>query len=291
METLENDFLFIQIKNKGAEICSIFNKQARVEHLWQANPDVWSRHAPILFPIVGQINGGTFENKNQTFKLSQHGFARDMDFKLINKFEDSLVYELKSSGETLTHYPWDFNLVVKYTLKENQLEIRYKVENTDSDKLYFSIGAHPGFNCPFSAEENFEDYYLEFSSKETSDRILFQNGVLTGDVSKNYLNETREIPLSYDLFKDDALIFENLQSNKITLKSRKNFHFVEVGFEGFPYLGIWSKPNAKAPFVCIEPWFGITDTKNDEQDFKDKRGRLSLDPEQKFECSFSVTVG
>lgn len=290
MESIENDNLIVQINSKGAEICSIFDKNSRIEHIWQANAEIWGRHAPILFPIIGQLEGGNYEYKNQTFKMNQHGFARDSEFKLKEKFDNSVIYELKSSGDTLMHYPYDFILTVLYRLEGRELHVRYKVENTNSVEMPFSIGAHPGFNCPFSSEEDFEDYYLEFSEKETSDRLLFSDGLLTGEKRSNFLNNTNVLELNYDLFNDDALIFNNIKSEYITLKSTKHNKSLQVKIAGFPFLGIWSKPGQKAPFICIEPWHGITDTRDAGLPFAKKQGRISIDPEGVFECSYSVTI-
>lgn len=290
MESIENENLIVQINSKGAEVCSIFDKNSRVEHIWQADAEIWGRHAPILFPIVGQLEGGNYEYKNQTFKMSQHGFARDSEFKLKEKFDNSLIFELKSSGDTLMHYPYDFILTVLYRLEGRKLHVRYKVENTNSVEMPFSIGAHPGFNCPFSPEEDFEDYYLEFSEKETSDRLLFNDGLLTGAKEEKYLNNSNVLDLNYGLFDNDALIFDTIKSEYVTLKSTKHDKFLRIGVAGFPFLGIWTKPGKNAPFLCIEPWYGITDTRGAGLPFSEKQGRISIDPEGVFECSYSVTV-
>lgn len=287
---IENEFLKVSVKDRGAELCGLKNKKTSIEHIWNADPKIWGRHAPLLFPIVGQVKEGKYQFGGETYKLSQHGFARDMNFELESHEENQLIFSLCSSDLTRSNYPFDFCLKVIYTLSGNKLDIAYNVDNEGVDTMWFSIGAHPGFNCPFKEGESFNEYYLELDQNETTDRICIQNGLLDGKSEVNYLKGTSQLPLTHDLFDEDAVIFEELQSSEVIIRSKKHDNFVRVNFEGWPYLGIWSKPKTNAPYVCIEPWYGIT-SGLEEENFINKKGICSLEAGQRFDCSYSIQAG
>lgn len=282
-ETLSNKQVSVSVNLQGAELCSFWDKEDGVEHIWQAYPDVWGRHAPILFPIVGKVEDNKLVAKGETFDVGQHGFARDMKFNLIEKTHYSMTFQLKSSPETMKKYPYFFVLKVKYILQGKSLVIEFSVSNPADDDMYFSIGAHPGFTCPFNDGESFEDYYLEFNEKETADRItLAESGLRDGKVVEEYLDNTSEIALTETLFDDDALIFENLKSTTLAIKSKKHDKSLTVDFTGFPLMGIWSKPKANAPYVCIEPWYGVADEEGKGGDFVSKKAIQKLPPKGEF---------
>lgn len=287
---LENDFLEIIADEKGAELTSIKGKKDNIEYLWTADSQYWNRHAPILFPIVGKVKADKYRALDKEYNLGQHGFARDSKFQVILVSRSKLIYRLASSEETLKKYPYQFQLDVEYSLSENNLEVTYKVRNTDNIKIFFSIGAHPGFRCPFMESETMEDYYLEFNEKERAEGKILQaeTGLLTED-SNLYLKNENIINLHKDMFQKDALIFNNLKSTELSLKSYKNNKKLIVNFKGFPYLGIWSKPSG-APFICIEPWFGHADTLNFNGDFSEKPGIIGLEKDQEFICAYTITV-
>ena len=287
--TIHNEFLTIDADNKGAELVSIKTIKDDLEYLWQADPKVWGRHAPILFPMVGKLNGDKTIIDGETYSMGQHGFARDLEFQVIGKTADSISYQLVCDEETLKKYPYKFNLLVEYTLIENRLEITYKVKNIDNKVMYFSIGAHPGFICPLFENEKFENYFLEFSSKENADIYLFSEGMFSGEKIPQLKGDTI-IPITRQLFANDALVYEGLNSSSISLSSRRHQRGIKVTFEGFPYLGIWSRPQGDGNFVCIEPWFGLADFKNSDGIFKNKKGILSLKEEKCFECKFIIEV-
>lgn len=286
---LENQQIMVHINSLGAELCSLKLKQDKIEYLWQADPHYWGRHSPVLFPIVGRLVNDEYNIDEQIYHLTQHGFARDMEFEQIIQEDKHAAFRLQANEQTLLNYPSRFELVIGYTLQGNELIIEYKVTNSDDKIMYFSIGAHPGFRCPLQADECFEDYYLEFSQKETASKQLLEKGLLAKK-TEIVLSNNNIIPLSYDLFKEDALVFKGLQSTSVTLKSRKSAKTVTVKFDGFPYHGIWSKPTGGAPFICIEPWYGIADTVGETKGFSDKEGILSLQPEESFICRYSIII-
>lgn len=285
---MENQWLKVNTKADGAELTSILLKEDHTEYLWQGDPKVWGRHAPILFPIVGRLKENTCIIDGKEYHMTQHGFARDMTFDTLEESEDHVLYQLTSNENTLKHYPYRFQLRVEYILEEKSIIIKYSVKNIDNQKIYFSIGAHPGFNCPLLEGESMEDYVLEFEKEEVLDKMCLDNGLILEE-KQPFLNHEKTIPVTKELFINDALIVENTKSKYITLKSTKSNKSVSVTFDEFRYLGIWSKADG-APFICIEPWLGIADYKNKAADFKDKSGMLSLDPEEKFQCSYTIRI-
>jgi galactose mutarotase-like enzyme len=168
------------------------------------------------------------------------------------------------------------------------LTVEYTVRNTGDDTMYFSIGAHPGFNCPISSSEKVEDYYLEFECEEDIASNYLENGTIAKN-TKPFLNNEKIIELSPELFREDALILKGLKSNKLSMKSKVSNKAVTVEFKNFPYLGIWSKPEG-APFLCIEPWYGIADLEESTGDIRLKEGILSLKPSCEFNCEFHIII-
>lgn len=286
---LENKYVTASIKSLGAELCSFKLKKDGTEYLWQADPGYWGRHAPVLFPIVGRLVDNEYNLDGKVYQLSQHGFARDMEFVLRESDDQHVVYQLLANETTLEKYPSKFELLIEYTLKGHELTVAYKVKNQDDKKMYFSIGAHPGFRCPLQSGECFEDYYLEFSKKETANKYKLEDGFIS-DQMEIVLNNENIIPLSYYLFKDDALVFKGLQSDAVTLKSHKSNKTVMMKFAGFPYHGIWSKPEGGAPFICIEPWYGVADKIGGKKEFTEKEGIRVLKPGECFACHYSIMI-
>lgn len=259
-----------------------------LEFIWQADPQVWPRHAPVLFPIVGKLQDNSYSYQGQTYQLPQHGFARDEVFELVEEEANRLTFELRDSPATRRAYPFAFRLRISYELEGNTVTVRYGVRNPGDEELLFSIGGHPGFNCPLLPGELFTDYFLEFEQPETLERFLVEDGLLTGETEKVMENK-RVLPLRDDLFAKDALVLKSFASGRLTLKSNRHPHQVEVSYEGFPYLGIWSKP-VGASFLCIEPWYGIASTIGSSTDLTQKEGIIGLPPGEEFSCSYTIRV-
>ncbi|MCW3103319.1 MAG: putative lacX protein [Bacteroidetes bacterium] len=287
-ETIENDRLRVEIAHAGAELSSIFHKQQQKEYLWQGSSDWWPRRAPVLFPVVGKLNDNTYRISGKVYSLPQHGFARDMVFSVEQQEKkQKIVFVLRSGESTLGNYPFEFELGITYELQGTSLSVSYEVTNPAKEVLYFSIGAHPGFNCPLNADEQFSDYYLEFEKKETLDRQLLDGGVFNGETER-VMTDTNILPLEEALFKKDAIVFKNMSSESMTLKSRRSDHSLKFSFRDFPYFGIWTKPGA--PFICLEPWCGIADNKSFDGDLQNKEGIVALQPEEHFIRFWSVTL-
>lgn len=290
LQIIENDFLKICSSSKGGELHSIKSKNSNTEYLWTGNAEYWKYHAPILFPIVGKVKDGKYMVNGETYELPQHGLARISQFELTEESKNKVTYKLVYSEDSLKIYPFKFSLYISYELIDNSLKVSYKVVNLDDKEIYFSIGAHPGFMCPLKENEKLDDYYFEFNKSETAELITLDTSA--GLISHNtipYLENENSIALSKELFKDDALIFKNLDSNMISIKSKNHNQILSVDFTGFPYIGLWAMPTG-CPFVCIEPWFGHADFVDFDGEFKDKAGVESLEIGKEFNCSYSIIV-
>jgi len=279
--TISNSILEASIKHAGAELFSIKDNQNN-EYIWEGNPDFWGKHSPVLFPIVGTLKNNTYKINEKEYQLPRHGFARDMEFSLIEKTENKAVFSLKSSEETLQKYPFEFELQLIYTLNESSLVLEYKVINNGREKMPFSIGAHPAIALP----DTFEDYAFQFEKEENLKYYLLENDLISSQ-TKILETNNKVVPLNYELFKNDALIFKTLESKSLTILNNSK-PYVKVDYYDFPSLGIWTKENA--PFVCIEPWLGYSDTDENSGNLYEKEGILTLDENKDFSAKFSITI-
>ncbi|SHK35403.1 aldose 1-epimerase family protein [Hymenobacter psychrotolerans] len=287
--TLENELCRVQVQAHGAELSSFIRKDLdNLEYIWEADPAVWGRHAPVLFPIVGRLPHDTYTHQGQQYRLTQHGFARDQEFALLRQTAAELVLELRATDATRALFPFEFSLVVSYRLAGPQLTVGWEVHNLGTAELLFSIGAHPAFRCPLQAGEVFEDYEFVFDHPVTAVQHLLKGGLLTGE-TEPLLDQQTTLPLSYQLFERDALVLKHFDFTHVTLRSRRSGRTVRLRFDGFPYLGLWTKGEG-AQFVCIEPWHGIAGSVGDTGELADKEGILALEPGQEFATSYSITV-
>ncbi len=279
--TLTNSQLTAQINHLGAELNSLKNKSGK-EYIWEGNPAFWGKHSPVLFPIVGTLNNNSFEHEGKSYSLSRHGFAREMEFDLIDKTESSATFSIQSNQETLKKYPFEFEFQIIYTLEENKLDIAYKVINKSEVQMPFSVGAHPAFALP----ENFEKYSIQFEKEEPLEYHLLENNLISNQ--KETLKKVKNsVQLNYKLFENDALIFKSLQSNYLTILENKK-PLLKVQYTDFPHLGIWTVMDA--PFICIEPWFGYSDTNESNGNLFEKEGIQILNSKETFDSKFTIEI-
>lgn len=288
MQILKDQALTIKINPKGAELISIFNQHNQTEYMWSANATFWGKSSPVLFPIVGALKDNLYRFEGQEYHLPRHGFAREREFVVENADDESVTFLLTHDEESLKVYPFKFEFRLKYQISENCLSVSYSVKNIDDKIMYFSVGGHPAFAVPLSADTNYEDYYLEFNQTENFQRWGLVEGGLIANNSTAFLLNTNRLALTKELFYDDAIVFKNLESTEVILKSDKVNHQLKFDFKGFPYLGIWAAKDAN--FVCIEPWCGIADSENHNQELTEKEGIIDLEMDEVFETTWSVTV-
>ncbi len=288
MLTIQNELLKIDIKLKGAELDSIYHKQHQLEYLWSGDPAVWGKKSPLLFPIVGTLKEDTYYYEGLAYQLSRHGFAREHDFIVMQQSENSVSLSLKSNEDTLTKFPFAFNIIVTYTVQEDSLSVSYKVINEDNKLIFFSIGGHPAFKVPLENDCNYEDYFLEFDKIENAVRWPVSPEGLIESLPAPLLENTNRLKLTRELFQKDALVFKHLTSHQVSLKSEKTTHGLTFDFASFPYLGIWAAKNAD--FVCIEPWYGIADNVTSSQQLPEKEGIQKLEAGLEFEAKWNVQL-
>ncbi|MDP1801441.1 MAG: aldose 1-epimerase family protein [Bacteroidota bacterium] len=279
-----SNLLSVKINSFGAEVCSVKNNNG-VEFIWQANKDVWARHTPVLFPIVGKLKDNFFVHEGKRYELPQHGFARDMEFEAIEQNDNSSTFQLVSNNETKAKFPFEFKLQINYSVIENRLETQYKIINPSGKIIYFSVGAHPGFNCPLLPNETFENYYLEFETGSFFQTQL-NNGLRT-DAKTNLKLKDQKLFLTKEIFDKDALVFEDRQINTVSLCSSVSKHKITMHCKGWPYFGIWTK-KGNQQFVCLEPWYGITDHENSTNELLKKHGVIQLAANSEFTAQFSL---
>ncbi|MCU0428799.1 MAG: aldose 1-epimerase family protein [Cytophagaceae bacterium] len=286
MAKISNGVLEVEVSSKGAELQSI--RKNGVEYLWQADPSFWPRKAPILFPIVGRVIENKYTVHGNQYELGQHGFARDMDFELIGHSASRVEYVLNASETSKKRYPFDFELKQGFSLEKNIIQIFQSVKNPSAETMYYSLGNHPGFRCPLSEGHFYEDYFLEFEYPEILNTYRLKDGYLS-DRKVSILNGGNVLPLQHSLFKEDALIFQRteMRSSWIALRNKHDGNGLRVRFDEFPWLGIWSKPG---PFVCIEPWDGVTDRHDHSGDFTRKNAICQLKPGEQKSYSWEIEL-
>lgn len=290
MKELSNDKITIQIADHGAELISICANET--EYLWQADPQFWGRHSPVLFPIVGRVWNNTYRHEGKTYSLGQHGFARDMDFQLTYEEENAAIYTLESNEETLKLYPFPFVLEIGYRLKGNRIEVMWSVQNTGSEVMHFQIGAHPAFYYRDLTPETSERGFLDFGKKTKTLKYISpaEKGCVSSERHTLTLHDGL-MELRSDTFACDTYMFDNSQLKKITLLDKKQQPYISLEFNS-PLVAIWSPSVAhpNVPFVCIEPWYGRCDSVGYEGEFKDREWMQHLAPGKSFEAGYSIIL-
>ena len=267
----------------GAELHSL--KLSGKEYLWQCG-ESWKRYAPVLFPFVCSPKDKAYKAGGKDYKMkANHGFARDSEFELLEKTENSVSFVLCENETTLAQYPYKFKFIVKYSIVNGKLKVENFVENTDDKAIYFYVGAHPAFRCPLNNGEKFYDYYVEYEHGE-KDTVQIGGKKNVFDESGRILNITR------GLFDEDAIILDNPKSKSISLKSRNSENSVTVNFPVSESIAVWSPTgDDKAEFVCLEPWSSVPVYCDDEyEDIEKKPHAVKLDTGEKYTYFYTVEL-
>lgn len=305
LHTIENDVLRVTVSDHGAELVSVFDKERNAERIWCADPSVWNRHAPILFPFVGRVAGNKYRYDGKEYEMkTQHGFARDSEFELFinGSFRDdeglAVAHRLRMNEESKKIYPFNFELIVMHCIgcgNSRKLNVIWYVRNLDEEKpMYYSIGGHPGFSVLTEQGMKRDEMFLEFpeykkgGKKSELDYILLnKEGLAVTDKTYQLALENGYVQIAPDFFDRDALIFENNQINEVCLCDAEKKPFVTLDCEGFPYVGIWSKPNGD--FVCLEPWDGRTDDEGFFGGLTKKTGVAKLEHGETATYKYTIT--
>ena len=297
MYTLSNEAVTIKVSSHGAELKSLINNATRKEYLWQAGPRYWGRTSPVLFPLVGNFKDKKYTYDGKTYSMSQHGFARDMEFLLVSSSENEIWFELRETKETYERYPFLFSLQIGYQLVGSSVKVSWKVVNTDKKSLYFSIGGHPAFLCPLNEEEKQTDCYIEFarvdkdvvSFPENMEYSLIQESGLLVKKTYSLVLENGRYQIADTLFDLDALIMEHSQANKVSLLSKDQTPYLSVEFDA-PLFGVWSPVGKHAPFICIEPWYGRCDAEDFEGTLEEREWGNTLQSGEVFEAGYTICI-
>lgn len=288
--SITNGAVSAKINTKGGELNS-FTKNGK-EYLWQGNPEFWGGQAPILFPVVARCRDGKLTIKGKSYPMPKHGFVRDSELKVTAQTENSITLTLTENAQTKQVYPWNFQFSVTYTIDGDRLTCTFQVVNTDKEAILFGVGGHPAFHVPMEDGEKFEDYCLEFELEE----ILYSNHVAEDDAimaedKDLILDSGRVLPLKRNLFNNDAMIFEDIQSKWVKLihkDTKKGLHFA---YEDFPIFAVWTKGEPiEAPYVCLEPWFSMGFRDDEGDTMEEKYGIQRLAPGAVFEATFSAEI-
>lgn len=287
--SLENAQISISVDTFGAELRSLRKKATGTEYMWDAKPEYWKRTSPVLFPIVGSLNNGSYRYDGIEYPMSQHGFARDMEFALWQQTADELKFVLRADDGTKAKYPFDFELELGYRLDENNLIVSWKVTNHDSREMYFSIGGHPAFLCPIDGKGAQTDYKLSFDTDNKITAAIIGDGGTLSTRTKEYDLRDGMMDITGDLFDEDALIIEHDQAHKVALCDPDGQPYLTVRFDA-PLFGLWSPAKKNAPFICIEPWYGRCDREMFEGDLSEREYGNTLAPSKSFYTEYTVTV-
>lgn len=278
---LDNGIISIEIASFGAELKSAIKNG--FEYMWCADSTYWGRTSPVLFPFVGSLKDKCYKYNGNTYPMTQHGFARDMEFTLVESDENSAQFVLVSNEETLNTYPFDFKLFIKYTIVENIIKIEWKVQNTDNKVLSFSIGAHPAFNLKAG------DNYFKFDTTADITYNLINECGLYDKNNVHTLKNDGFVKITNDMFDNDALIIENSQAKEVALCDSNKNPYVIVRFDA-QLFGLWSPAKKNAPFVCIEPWYGRCDSYDFDGELNKRDYIINLNPAETFNTSYEIEL-
>ena len=267
---IENENLILGVKEFGCEITSIKSKATGYEFMWQGNPDVWSGQSPILFPIVGRLIDDKYYLDGTEYEMPKHGFARKMGWTFLCADDNSMSFRLSATNETRKIYPYEFDLTVTYTLEGNSIIVSHNITNKNDAVMYFSLGAHPAFNCAIGDTLTFDEAETLYTEKiDLVESLRLPEKLLVLDNSK-------DIVITNDIFNEDALILSDIKSENITLNISDGNRKIIFNLGKAPYLGLWAKPGA--PYVCLEPWWGVNDSTEKKDDFSQKDAICKADP-------------
>ena len=290
---MENDLLKMEVDSFGAELKSVYGKTTKREYMWQADPAYWNRTSPILFPFVGSVVNDKYTFEGQEYAIGQHGFARDSEFSCDSQSDTDILFSLQDDEKTKEKYPFNFSLQVGYILDGMSLEVVWRVLNPGQDrenqKLYFSIGGHPAFNCPINADESKEGYKLYFEGATE----LHHHGNLNGTCTREDIVlplEANRAVITKDFFDRSTYMVENNQTGLVALETPDGKPYITVEFDA-PLFGVWSPVGKNAPFVCIEPWYGRADYDDFDGDLTTREYGNELDEKQVWQKSYMITFG
>lgn len=284
---LKNNEIQISIDSHGAELRSLTDAKSGREYMWCGDAAYWGRVSPVLFPVVGSYRNKESRYMGNIYQLSQHGFARDMEFSLKEQTEAEIWFQVTNNEDTLQKFPFAFVLELGYRLEGRSVRVLWRVKNPSDGEMYFSIGGHPAFVAPKRAEEI--TCYLGFAGTEKLISRKLKDGLATDTLTEIALDEKGLLPVTEEIFAEDALIIENRQTNQVQLLDGEKKPYLTVSFDA-PLFGLWTPPGKNAPFICIEPWYGRCDKEDFTGNLEEREWGNILLPQETFEAAYTITV-
>lgn len=286
---ISNDKITVQVDGMGAELKSLKEVASGREYMWNGDPRYWKRTSPVLFPLVGGVRGGVYRLNDREYPMDQHGFARDMEFKLKSQVAHEIWFVLESNADTLAKYPYPFVLELGYELVDRSLIVKWRVKNPAKEIMYFSIGGHPAFLCPIMEGTKQSDYAIRFDTDEKVVSSCLDKG-LVGGMTMIYNLKDGILPVTEHLFDGDALVIEHDQAHKVALITPDGRDYLTVEFDA-PLFGIWSPPKKRAPFICIEPWYGRCDRADYTGDWTEREWIQQIGAGETFASDYRIIIG
>ena len=285
---ISNGRITIQVDSMGAELRSLKEISSGREYMWNADPRYWKRTSPVLFPLVGGVKGGVYRVGGTQYPMSQHGFARDTEFRLKSQVAHEIWFSLESDEETMKRYPYPFVLEIGYELSDTAVCVKWRVRNPAKDTLYFSIGGHPAFLCPIREGTKQSDYMLRFDAREEIAASVLEHGLVSGEKAVYRLRDGI-LPVTERLFDRDALVIEHDQAHSVSLVTPEGKDYLTVAFDA-PLFGVWSPPKKGAPFICIEPWYGRCDSADFDGEWREREWIQALGAGKTFSADYRITI-
>ncbi len=285
---ISNEKITIQVDSMGAELKSLKDVATGREYMWCADPRYWKRTSPVLFPLVGGLKDGVYRLDGKEYRMGQHGFARDMEFRLKSQVAQEIWFTLESNEETMEKYPYPFVLELGYELADRTVVVKWRVKNPAGERMYFSIGGHPAFLCPIEEGTKQSDYMIRLDAGEQVVCSSLDDGLVNGKTVSCWLKDGI-LPITEHLFDGDALVIEHDQAHSVALVKPDGTDYLRVEFDA-PLFGIWSPPKKQAPFICIEPWYGRCDRTGYTGGWQERDWTQTLDAGESFAADYRVTV-
>lgn len=287
---IENEQLKVEVESLGAELKSMLDKQTKVDYMWCADPAYYKRTSPNLFPIVGSLKDGKYTYNGKEYAMSQHGFARDYEWKAVKKSDTEISFFLASTEETLEKYPFAFELELRYVLSGRDLTVTWFVKNPSDQKMYFSCGGHPCFTCPIHGEADKSGYGYNFhmDGDVTYTALDLPTGTMLPEEHTLHL-ENGKAAFTPEFFDKGAYIVAGGQTKKVSLYDPSGEDYLTVSFDA-PLFGLWSAEGRNAPYAAIEPWYGRCDRVDFDGTLEDREWGNELEAGKTFEGSYTISV-
>lgn len=291
MITIQNSRFRVAINEVGAELTHFVDQTTGRDLIW--NNDLWPKHAPVLFPAIGRSNEDSYLIDGQKFEMPQHGFVSGLTFAVANQTDSAVTLSARATDDTKKKYPFDFELQVTFSLTADGLNLKFAVENHDTQDLSFSLGSHPAFNVPFSDGEQFTDYQVALTPAPqdlTHFEIVKTPNPFRSGKSLPVKNENGVIDLNYPMFDDGLMILNAPGLEHVTLRSKVSGQSITLDVQDFDYVTLWTKEGANAPFLCIEPFNGLPDVSGDLRELKSKEGNHHVAAGQTETMAYDIHV-